>query len=261
MDCGIPFCHNGCPLGNLIPEWNDLIAGTRTGARPATPPRDQQLPGVHRSAVPGAVRDRVRARHQPGPRHHQTGRGRDRRPRLGPGLGRPRPAPSVRQDRRRDRVRPEAGRGQQLTRAGHTVVVFERDDRVGALLRYGIPEFKMEKRHGRPTPRADAGRGREVPHRRRRRHRRHRHGPAPPLRRRRGRGGRHAPATCRCPAASSPASTRPWSSSPAPTGSHRERATSKVAPIDVAGKHVVIIGGGDRRRLPRHRRTVRARPP
>ena len=65
MDCGIPFCHNGCPLGNLIPEWNDLVwrgdwpRGDRAAAR------DEQLPGVHRAALPGAVRGGLRARHQP----------------------------------------------------------------------------------------------------------------------------------------------------------------------------------------------------
>ena len=55
MDCGIPFCHNGCPLGNLIPEWNDLVR-TRPLARcDRAAARHQQLPGVHRAAVPGAV--------------------------------------------------------------------------------------------------------------------------------------------------------------------------------------------------------------
>ena len=64
MDCGIPFCHQGCPLGNLIPEWNDLVyrGDWADGGRPAA--RDQQLPRVHRAAVPGAVRVRLRARHQ-----------------------------------------------------------------------------------------------------------------------------------------------------------------------------------------------------
>jgi glutamate synthase (NADPH/NADH) small chain len=55
MDCGIPFCHQGCPLGNLIPEWNDLIYrdAVAFGHRPAA--RHQQLPRVHRAALPGPV--------------------------------------------------------------------------------------------------------------------------------------------------------------------------------------------------------------
>ena len=58
MDCGIPFCHQGCPLGNLIPEWNDLVrrGEWRAGDRP--PARDEQLPRVHRPDLPGAVRGR-----------------------------------------------------------------------------------------------------------------------------------------------------------------------------------------------------------
>ena len=49
MDCGIPFCHQGCPLGNLIPDWNDLVYRDRWQARDRSPARDEQLPGVHRA--------------------------------------------------------------------------------------------------------------------------------------------------------------------------------------------------------------------
>ena len=61
MDCGVPFCHEGCPLGNLIPDWNDLVyrGRWREAHRPA--PRDQQLPRVHRPDLPGAVRVGLRA--------------------------------------------------------------------------------------------------------------------------------------------------------------------------------------------------------
>ena len=65
MDCGIPFCHNGCPLGNLIPEWNDLAWQRRLARGDRAAARDEQLPGVHRPALPGALRDRLRAGHQP----------------------------------------------------------------------------------------------------------------------------------------------------------------------------------------------------
>ena len=86
MDCGIPFCNNGCPLGNLIPDWNDLVYRDHWRDADRAAARDEQLPRVHRPAVPGAVRGGVRARHQRRPGHHQAGRGRDRRPRLGGGL-------------------------------------------------------------------------------------------------------------------------------------------------------------------------------
>ena len=83
MDCGIPFCHTGCPLGNLIPEWNDLVYRDRWHVGERAAARDEQLPRVHRPAVPGAVRGRVRARHQRAAGHDQADRGRDRRPRVG----------------------------------------------------------------------------------------------------------------------------------------------------------------------------------
>ena len=150
MDCGIPFCHTGCPLGNLIPEWNDLVYRDRLARGERAAARHQQLPRVHRPAVPGAVRGRVRARHQRAAGHDQADRGRDRRPRRGTRAG---VAPVVPATKTGKRVA-VVGSGpaglaaaQQLTRAGHDVTVYERADRIGGLLRYGIPEFKMEKRH------------------------------------------------------------------------------------------------------------------
>ena len=76
MDCGIPFCHQGCPLGNLIPDWNDLVYRDRWQRGDRSPARDEQLPGVHRPPLPGAVRRLVRARHQRRSGHDQGGRGR-----------------------------------------------------------------------------------------------------------------------------------------------------------------------------------------
>jgi glutamate synthase (NADPH/NADH) small chain len=147
MDCGIPFCHNGCPLGNLIPEWNDL-------------------------AWKGNWREGIEQLHSTNNFPEFTGR-------LCPApcetacvLGINQPAVTIKQievttierafdagvvtpqvpDRLTGKTVAVVGSGpaglavaQQLTRAGHTVAVFERADKAGGLLRYGIPEFKMEK--------------------------------------------------------------------------------------------------------------------
>jgi glutamate synthase (NADPH/NADH) small chain len=147
MDCGIPFCHNGCPLGNRIPEWNDL-------------------------AWKGDWREAIEQLHATNNFPEFTGR-------LCPApcesacvLGINQPAVTIKQielttierafdagavipmapDRLSGKTVAVVGSGpaglavaQQLTRAGHTVAVFERADKAGGLLRYGIPEFKMEK--------------------------------------------------------------------------------------------------------------------
>jgi len=147
MDCGIPFCHQGCPLGNLIPEWNDL---------------------VHRGDWDGAM-DRLHATNNfpeftgrlcPAPCETACVLGINQEPvtiknvevaiidrAWDSGYVRPRPPEWL-----SGRTVAVVGSGpsglaaaQQLTRAGHTVAVYERAERIGGLLRYGIPEFKMEK--------------------------------------------------------------------------------------------------------------------
>ncbi|MDX3073820.1 glutamate synthase subunit beta [Streptomyces sp. NPDC088354] len=149
MDCGIPFCHAACPLGNMIPDWNDLVfredwvaASDRLHATNNFPEFTGRLcPAPCESAcvltinadpvtiknVEVAIADRAWAE----------------------GLAVPLPP-----ECRTGRTVAVVGSGpaglaaaQQLTRAGHTVTVYERDDRLGGLLRYGIPEFKMEKHH------------------------------------------------------------------------------------------------------------------
>ncbi|MGA7052094.1 MAG: glutamate synthase subunit beta, partial [Mycobacterium sp.] len=148
MDCGIPFCHHGCPLGNLIPEWNDLVrrgrwrdASERLHATNNFPDFTGRLcpAPCEPACVLGINQDPVTIKQieleiidkafdegfvQPLPPDKLTGKSVAV---VGSG-----PA--------------GLAAAQQLTRAGHSVAVFERADRIGGLLRYGIPEFKMEKR-------------------------------------------------------------------------------------------------------------------
>jgi glutamate synthase (NADPH/NADH) small chain len=147
MDCGIPFCHNGCPLGNLIPEWNDLIyrgdkeeAIDRLHATNNFPEFTGRLcPAPCETAcVVGINRDAVTIK-QIELRTIEEAFDMDN----------VKPMPP---DRLTGKTVAVIGSGpaglaaaQQLTRAGHTVAVYERADKIGGLLRYGIPEFKMEK--------------------------------------------------------------------------------------------------------------------
>jgi glutamate synthase (NADPH/NADH) small chain len=147
MDCGIPFCHTGCPLGNLIPEWNDLVwrsdweeALERLHATNNFPEFTGRLcPAPCETAcVVGINRDPVTIKNV---EVAIIDKGWDER--------RVTPQPPEWLTGKRVAVVGSGPAGlaaaQQLTRAGHTVVVYERSDAPGGLLRYGIPEFKMEK--------------------------------------------------------------------------------------------------------------------
>ena len=147
MDCGIPFCHQGCPLGNLIPEWNDLIwrnekaeAIDRLHATNNFPEFTGRLcPAPCETAcVVGINADAVTIK-QVELRTIEEAFLEKRVKPLAP-------------DRLTGKTVAVIGSGpaglaaaQQLTRAGHTVAVYERAEKIGGLLRYGIPEFKMEK--------------------------------------------------------------------------------------------------------------------
>jgi glutamate synthase (NADPH/NADH) small chain len=147
MDCGIPFCHNGCPLGNLIPEWNDLIfrgdkeeAIHRLHATNNFPEFTGRLcPAPCETACVVAInRDAVTIKQIELRTIEEAF-----------DMGNVKP---MQPDRLTGKTVAVIGSGpaglaaaQQLTRAGHTVAVYERAEKIGGLLRYGIPEFKMEK--------------------------------------------------------------------------------------------------------------------
>jgi len=148
MDCGIPFCHQGCPLGNIIPDWNDLVYKDRwrealdrlhatnnfpewTGRLCPAPCEGSCVLSINDDAVTIKGVELAIVEHGfdegwigPQSRIARTGK---RVAVIGSG-----PA--------------GLAAAEQLNRVGHAVTVFERDDRIGGLLRYGIPEFKMEKR-------------------------------------------------------------------------------------------------------------------
>ncbi|HZU72853.1 MAG TPA: glutamate synthase subunit beta [Acidimicrobiales bacterium] len=148
MDCGIPFCNNGCPLGNLIPDWNDLVY------------RDDWARAIERLHATNNFPE-FTGRLCPAPCEAACVLGINSDPVTIKQIeveiidrafaeGWVPPVPATAPTGRRVAVVGSGPAGlaaaQQLTRAGHAVVVFERADRAGGLLRYGIPEFKMEKR-------------------------------------------------------------------------------------------------------------------
>ena len=148
MDCGVPFCHTGCPLTNIIPDWNDLVYQDRwqdalrvlhatnnfpefTGRICPAPCEAACVLGINEPPVTIKEIEKSIIEHA-----------------FAAGWIVPEPPPA--RSGKRVAVVGSGPAGlaaaQQLNRAGHTVVVFEKADRVGGLLRYGIPDFKMEKR-------------------------------------------------------------------------------------------------------------------
>jgi glutamate synthase (NADPH/NADH) small chain len=147
MDCGVPFCHTGCPVNNLIPDWNDLVYNNRwetairrlhatnnfpefTGRICPAPCEAACVLGINAPPVSIKLIERSIVEHafehgwiRPEPPEHNTAK---RVAVIGSG-----PA--------------GLAAAQQLRRAGHTVTVYEKNDRIGGLLRYGIPNFKLEK--------------------------------------------------------------------------------------------------------------------
>jgi len=148
MDCGIPFCNNGCPLGNLIPDWNDLVYRDKWEDALARLHSTNNFPEwtglvcpapCEAACVLGINDDAVTIKQI---EWEIVRRG------WSEGWIKP-----IKPERRTGRSVAIVGSGpsglaaaQQINRAGHTVTVFEKSDRIGGLLRYGIPEFKLEKR-------------------------------------------------------------------------------------------------------------------
>jgi glutamate synthase (NADPH/NADH) small chain len=146
MDCGIPFCHQGCPLGNLIPEWNDLVYRGRLGEAARRLEETNNFPEVTGRVCPAPCEASCTLNIRDEPVTIKTVE-RTIADEIFKAPLVPRPA-AVKTGKRVAVV----GSGpaglaaaQQLARAGHDVTLFERDDRIGGLLRYGIPDFKMEK--------------------------------------------------------------------------------------------------------------------
>lgn len=157
MDCGIPFCHEGCPLGNRIPDWNDLVRTGNwnaaiqslhstnnfpefTGRLCPAPCEASCVLAIGDSATSGASGGAVTIKQVEVEiinRAYENGR--------------VRPQPAATPSGKTVAVVGSGPAGlaaaQQLARAGHEVTVYERDDAIGGLLRYGIPDFKLEKHH------------------------------------------------------------------------------------------------------------------
>jgi glutamate synthase (NADPH/NADH) small chain len=147
MDCGIPFCHKGCPLGNIIPDWNDLVYRGRGKDAIARLHSTNNFPEFTGRICPAPCEEAcvLNINNDPVTIKNIEKNIIDRA--WDEGWVEPQPAPE-----RSGKKVAVVGSGpagmacaQQLARAGHAVTLYERADRIGGLLRYGIPDFKMEK--------------------------------------------------------------------------------------------------------------------
>lgn len=147
MDCGIPFCHSGCPLGNLIPEWNDLMWRGDTSEAIDRLHATNNFPEFTGRLCPAPCETACVVGINVDPVTIKQVELRTIEEAFGANIVKPQIP-----DRLTGKTVAVIGSGpaglaaaQQLTRAGYTVAVYERAEKIGGLLRYGIPEFKMEK--------------------------------------------------------------------------------------------------------------------
>ena len=131
MDCGIPYCHTGCPVNNQIPDWNDLVYHGQLARRRDRSPFDQQLPGIHRPHLPGTLRGGLHAQSRECAGHHQDDRAGDRRQGL---VGRLDQAGAAGREDRQER----RDRGLGLGRHGRRTAIGARRSR-GPCLRDAMP--------------------------------------------------------------------------------------------------------------------------
>src|ERR1700741_1933765 len=149
MDCGLPFCHSGCPVNNLIPDWNDLVYTGRWRDALNTLHSTNNFPEFTGRVCPAPCEAACTLNINDDPVTIKTIECAivDR----GWAEGWIEPQLPVRKTGKRIAVVGSGPAGmaaaQQLARAGHAVVLFEKSDRIGGLLRYGIPDFKLEKHH------------------------------------------------------------------------------------------------------------------
>jgi glutamate synthase (NADPH/NADH) small chain len=147
MDCGIPFCQTGCPVNNIIPDWNDLVYRHQWKAALDVLHSTNNFPEFTGRICPAPCEAACTLNINADPvgiksiEHFIIDKGYEE--------GWVVPVPAARKTGRRVAVIGSGPAGlacaQQLARAGHDVVLFEKEDRIGGLLRYGIPDFKMEK--------------------------------------------------------------------------------------------------------------------
>ncbi len=192
MDCGVPFCHNGCPLGNLIPDWNDLVYRDRFADAIAQLHATNNFPEFTGRLCPAPCEAACVLEIREGDavtikqiENSIINRAWDE------GWVMPQPP---RSDRETGQAVAVVGSGpagmaaaQQLRRAGHRVTLFERDESIGGLVRFGVPDFKIEKTIVQRRVEQTGGRGCRDSLWRGRRQRLQRRGPARRLRR--GRAG------------------------------------------------------------------------
>ena len=175
MDCGIPFCHQGCPVNNLIPDWNNLVYRDQWRTALETLHSTNNFPEFTGRICPAPCEAACTLNIDDNPVTIKTiecqivDRGWEE------GWIQPR-GRAARRPARRVAVVGSGPAGlacaQQLARAGHSVTLFEKTDRIGGLLRYGIPDFKMEKHLIDRRMRQMEAEGVDVPHQRRGRRRR-----------------------------------------------------------------------------------------